>query len=394
MSGRRDATRTVGRRVFEVPRTLRKRLRAGRKRLRSMRRSRAQPAIKSASTNLMHARRDLASFSVEARLARIAKGDQPIAVGPFLYEAGSELLYWIPMLRWFAQKYEVEPRRMVAISRCGAGIWYEGLCDSYVDVLDLYPLEEVREWHRPLMIEGKGRTFKTFDARARDILEAAGLREHALLPATLFIDAFGSHITYGGQVRPPRLGDRRGRVLRRSVFKPLPPVPPLPGLPPEYVAVKAYANAHMDDSSANRRRVGTLLSRLSETTDIVLLGASHISTDDGHPDLGIAGNGRIHSVEHLMTPRNNLEVQSRVVAGASALLATFGGFSYLGPALGVRTITFYADDKPPTPTRLDHSVRFAQDLRRSTRANFSAIALGDLSVLDGALQPTAQSAVG
>jgi hypothetical protein len=43
-----------------------------------------------------------------------------------------------------------------------------------------------------------------------------------------------------------------------------------------------------------------------------------------------------------MQPRDNLAVQSEIVGAASALVATYGGFAYLGPLLGTRTLTLHA----------------------------------------------------
>jgi hypothetical protein len=46
---------------------------------------------------------------------------------------------------------------------------------------------------------------------------------------------------------------------------------------------------------------------------------------------------RIHDSSSWVTPQDNLAVQTVIVAGARELVATYGGFSYLGPMLGVPT---------------------------------------------------------
>ena len=43
-------------------------------------------------------------------------------------------------------------------------------------------------------------------------------------------------------------------------------------------------------------------------------------------------------------PRDNLGVQSAIVAGASAFVGTYGGFSYLAPFFGVPATAYYAND--------------------------------------------------
>ena len=42
-------------------------------------------------------------------------------------------------------------------------------------------------------------------------------------------------------------------------------------------------------------------------------------------------------------PRDNLAVQTAIVAGASAFVGTYGGFSYLAPFFGVRSTAYYAN---------------------------------------------------
>ncbi len=41
---------------------------------------------------------------IERELAAIAAGTRPIAVGPWLGEVGFELLYWVPFVRWVAER--------------------------------------------------------------------------------------------------------------------------------------------------------------------------------------------------------------------------------------------------------------------------------------------------
>jgi hypothetical protein len=45
-----------------------------------------------------------------------------------------------------------------------------------------------------------------------------------------------------------------------------------------------------------------------------------------------------------VTPEDNLAVQTKIVARARELVATYGGFSYLGPMLGVPTRALYTQE--------------------------------------------------
>ena len=42
-------------------------------------------------------------------------------------------------------------------------------------------------------------------------------------------------------------------------------------------------------------------------------------------------------------PSDNLALQTAIVARAASLVGTYGGFSYLAPFLGVRSIAYYGD---------------------------------------------------
>ena len=72
---------------------------------------------------------------------------------------------------------------------------------------------------------------------------------------------------------------------------------------------------------------------------------------DDHSDFPPALRGRVHTIEHLMRPEDNLAVQTEVIRNADAFIGTYGGFSDLAPLLGVDTVAFYSH---PTGFRYDH----------------------------------------
>ena len=41
-------------------------------------------------------------------------------------------------------------------------------------------------------------------------------------------------------------------------------------------------------------------------------------------------------------PQKNLALQTRVIAGSRGFVGTYGGFSYLAPFLGVRSLSFFS----------------------------------------------------
>ncbi len=78
---------------------------------------------------------DRRAADVERRLASLAREQRPIAVGPWLGEVGFELLYWVPFVRWFAERYEVAPDRLIAVTRGGAASWYAPIAGRSFDAL-------------------------------------------------------------------------------------------------------------------------------------------------------------------------------------------------------------------------------------------------------------------
>jgi hypothetical protein len=63
-------------------------------------------------------------WRIEREIAAVARGRHPIIAGPWVSEGGFEILYWIPFLRWFEDRYRVDPKRVVAMSRRGVAAWY------------------------------------------------------------------------------------------------------------------------------------------------------------------------------------------------------------------------------------------------------------------------------
>jgi hypothetical protein len=138
-----------------------------------------------------------------------------------------------------------------------------------------------------------------------------------------------------------------------SVFTTLmePPIDPqvAAALPREYIAAKFYGNAALPDTPENRVFATSFLAELAEQHDVVLLNTGQ--RFDDHSDFPPSLRGRLHTIDHLMTPAQNLAVQTQVIRGARAFVGTYGGFSYLAPLCGVNTLAFYSH---PSGFRFDH----------------------------------------
>jgi hypothetical protein len=238
----------------------------------------------------------------------------------------------------------------VVVSRGGAAAWYRDLSERYFDVLDFCTLDEFRARNERRIADQRGsqkhEAISTFD---RDIVErvrrALGAEAVDLLHPSLMNRFFRSfwqqraglwqveRVTRFRRLEAPRAGVLPG------------------GLPTEYVAAKFYFNDSFPDSAENRAFVAGLLRRLSARTHVVVLNTG-LRFDD-HRDLEVAQSERIHTVDHLLFPRNNLEVQSAIVARARAFYGTYGGFSYLAPLYGVDSVSFYSDRREFNGRHLD-----------------------------------------
>jgi hypothetical protein len=321
----------------------------------------------------------LAVAPAHLALRRLARGGQPIVVGPWVSEVGFELLYWIPFLRWARSSYGLDPARLVVVSRGGTAGWYSGLTERYVDLLDFYSLEQFRDRNEQRVVEQSGirkhREISELDLEiVKRVRQSIGAETVGLLHPTLMNQFFQS---YWQQ----RAGSWQvERVTDYQLLRPPSARSSQASLPDQYVAVKFYFNNSFPDSAENRLVVQRLVFNLAATSPVVMLNTG-LRFDD-HLDCDPALADRIQTVEHLLSARDNLEVQSAIVAGAQAFYGTYGGFSYLAPLYGVSSISFYSD-----PRRFNgrHLALAQRVFGRLGGGSFSALDVRDLDQLGRAL---------
>lgn len=275
----------------------------------------------------------------------LAPGDHTILLGPWTMEVGFELLYWIPLLRRYLRDAGVPRERVVAISRGGVGSWYEDLAGHYVELFDFLTPDEYRALGAAIEAVHDGKKPFTSTAPEQELVARVAERldlpcHRAIYPAALY----GLFRTtwlkrFGGEIFLPELEFA-------PISGPLPDSswPRPSGLPFQgsYVAVKLYSSEFFAGEPV-APFAARLVATLARRHNVVLLNTGLTLDDHGDiaPMLPEAVRGRVFDATPLLTAADNLAVQSALVANADKLYCTFGGFSYLGPLLGVDTFSFF-----------------------------------------------------
>ena len=274
-------------------------------------------------------------WQVEAEVERILARGRRIVAGPWLSEVGFEALYWVPFLRWVKAAFNLDPARVVAVSRGGVASWYAGVADRYVEIWDVM---DPGEFARKNAARGVTKHY-----------ERSPLDEEILAGVARQIGTSDFDVVHPGLMY--RLftlywsGQRAmGFVDAHARFEPV-PAPALIDprlLPSEYVAVKFYAARSLPDTPAVRDWMRRTVAALAEQAPVVLLDTGLVLEDD-HSDYAFAGSGQIISAKPWLTPQNNLGAQTQIVAGARAFVGTCGSLAWLAPRLGIDTSALYVN---------------------------------------------------
>lgn len=279
-------------------------------------------------------------IDLEEQIERLTHSGDPIVVGPWVSEVGYEALYWVPFVRWFQSTYRIKSDRMLVVSRGGAGAWYEGITPNRVELFDHVTPEAFAAYHASRA--GVAGSLKQLDTSAfeRDLIERAraewGVPRVQVLHPSLMYRLFQQF--WAGH-RALSFLDEHANY--RMLTPPSDREVPLPGLPDGYVAVKFYAAQSLQDTPDTRRMLRQLLDALAERHPVVVLDTG-LQLDD-HGEFEFPRTGRFISAREWMTPRNNLAVQSRLIAQARAFAGTCGGIAWLAPMLGTDTTAVMTD---------------------------------------------------
>lgn len=308
---------------------------------------------------------------IYAELRRIAASERPILVGPWSGEVGFELLYWIPFLRRFMEDHGVNPARVHVISRGGAAAWYEGLTDPgrYADLFEFFTPEEISELSRQRHQATGSEKAVAITAWDYEVAgRAFGMEAMEMLHPSLM---YGLFREYWRGTAPLSL--YAGNTLFRRFSVPSSEL--LPPLPKKFTAVKLYSRDSFDMNPDNITFVRRVISRLAQKGPVVVLDtgvAAHSHEDYATPD----ADG-VLSLRSIMTPQNNLHIQSCIVARAESVVCTYGGFAYLPLYYQKPVMSFFSENR-------NHLVKHAQSaflLSEQSGAPLSIVSVSEASQL-------------
>lgn len=278
---------------------------------------------------------------VDRRIRAVVRGRRPLIVGPWFSEVGFEVLYWVPFLRWIKAHHNLDPTRVVVVSRGGVASWYRDIGATYVEIFDCLDPATFARKNQSRREAGDGShkqlALSDLDREILALVEArlglSGARVcHPSLMYLLFRNFWLGH-------RPLSHVEERTRFTRLDC----PDEFDLSGLPRDYVAVKAYTAQSLPDTPANRAILRDLVNRLAERIDVVTLDTGLV-TDD-HDDYLFDRHPRVRNLADLMRPQNNLGLQTQVITRARAFVGTCGSLTWLAPMLGVPTVALMSDPR-------------------------------------------------
>jgi hypothetical protein len=312
-------------------------------------------------------------WQVEREIAAVARGRGPIIAGPWLSEVGFEVLYWIPFLRWFEDRYRIDPGRVIAISRGGVGGWYGDLAARYVEIFDHLSPEEFgrrnRERHQREEAGGQKQTTigPLDDALIAAARSVAGVTNGAICHPSLMYRLF-SRFWYGNRALD--------LVTSRTRYVPLTATPVNLGLPERYVAAKFYTGAALPGTPEARGALRELVRTAAARMPVVMLDTG-MATDE-HEDYLFRDIPNVLSLRDRLAPATNLGVQTAAIARAQGFIGTCGSLAWLAPLLGVDTLAVYSEER----FLVSHIFFATQAYRQAGAARFDTLDLRSVTELD------------
>jgi hypothetical protein len=293
-------------------------------------------------------------------LSNAASADGPIIVGPWVSEVGFEVLYWVPFIKRYINEFDIDPARVTVLSRGGAGLWYQGFNQRYIEIFDLVTAQEFKkrnESRSQYTGQQKQSSVAEFE---RELISKARLTEE-------IENGFWLHPRYMYNLLTPYwAGICPSSLLDNYTCHELRPLPKIPkGIslkPGDYVAVKFYFSDSFPDNERNRFFIGNILHKLSKVHNVVVLNTG-LSVDD-HSEHDLKAEHFIDLSEWINL-RTNLDFQTRIIANSKMFIGTYGGFSYIAPYYGVPSVAFFSEENAFSKQHLEAANNAFQKMRES-----------------------------
>jgi hypothetical protein len=250
---------------------------------------------------------------VRTALAKVQHDTMPVLIGPWNDAMGTELLYWIPFMRWASATYALSPERLIVLSGTGLREWYGPIAHRFLDIRTLFSDAEFEHWASRTVPQREQNPKQTvmspFD---REIVERAArafdLAEyHVLHPFLLF--RLLHRLT-----RDLAL-DRLREVLRHEVVDSAGRWQ-ADGLPKWFVAVSTEFTAALPQTEDNERLLAKVVAQIGARGEIVHL--------DGLP----------------------LARQTEVLARARAFIGGYGDLAILAAFCGAPSTVYHSKRLP------------------------------------------------
>lgn len=281
---------------------------------------------------------------------RLAYSSRPILLGPWRSEVGFELLYWIPFLTAFRERYQIPRDRLVYLGRGGSAQWFDAA--GRADLFEFLPLDAARQLSLQSTQQTGSLKQHTEEAWERHVCALAatslGLRHYQILSPSWMYRLLAPFWT----------GHQPLAWLDRQCLHPVtvraPALDPAlhQRLPAQYIAMRWYARAtwplREDLVLWTRRLVEAVASRIP-----VVLIRSGIHADD-HADIELGPIKNVVLLTDLapMGILDNLAIQSAVIAHAKGYVGTYGGMAQGAMRWGVPTVALYQQFGQTSPAHL------------------------------------------
>ena len=280
--------------------------------------------------------------AVRTALEEIQQGTAPVFVGPWNDTAGTEVLYWIPFLRWLVDMYGLPPERLIVVSRGGPRAWYGGLAQRYLDARTLFSPADLEHWsHRTVPQSEQDHKQAVMSPFDNEIVERAArafeLSDYQVLHPSLLFRTIS-------RLRKDRALEQMGDVLRPARLAAS--AAPSGQRPAPYVAVSLAFTNELPKSEENAAFLSMLVTQLASGRDVVIVDAPN-------PEVNVPPSPRVRGLE-VPAGGDLREAQTQALANAAAFVGGYGDLAVLAAFCGTSVLAYHDEKMPP-----DHAERLA-----------------------------------